>query len=285
MVAVIAKQDKHTAEDMYLVTGTEDDRIQMQKILHPLSPHKKIMSKVYKTDAKRLIVINSPQHLPDVQPIPEKPPLPAAYNPISPKYWSQTEYDNSMDDGDPADSAPGDEQAADEPLLPGPVQADPLLVDEAELAAPVGDIAAIDLIQFPPDPDPVILAGLFGGIQATGAVAVSVDDILLVDDAGDEADDEDEEDEGDHQQGTDLEDEEDEADPNHLDQSCQPRKGDIINYCTDMTADTWAKAKLLPPKLASSTITMSSSWILVSHWVFNCFQPKPLTQDGNRPGP
>ena len=39
-VALITKQDKHKARDVFLVTGTEYNKVQTQKILNPLSNKK-----------------------------------------------------------------------------------------------------------------------------------------------------------------------------------------------------------------------------------------------------
>ena len=59
-VIVRNKRDKHKARDMFLVTAKEGEQVEVQKLLHPLIPGKgKLMSKVYKTDKKRLKPIRS----------------------------------------------------------------------------------------------------------------------------------------------------------------------------------------------------------------------------------
>ena len=76
LVAVKAPQDKHKARSTFVVTGKVGEKVQAQKILHTLQPgQQKIMSKVYETDVKRLIVTRRPD-LPGVTPVLAKPPVP-----------------------------------------------------------------------------------------------------------------------------------------------------------------------------------------------------------------
>ena len=53
-VIVHNKNQKHKAKDIFLVTAKDGEKIDVQKILHPLTGSGKFMSKVYKTDQKRL---------------------------------------------------------------------------------------------------------------------------------------------------------------------------------------------------------------------------------------
>ena len=58
-VIALNKQDKHKAKDMFIVMAKEGNKVEVQKVLHPLVGGKgKIMSKVYKTDEKRLKTIH-----------------------------------------------------------------------------------------------------------------------------------------------------------------------------------------------------------------------------------
>ena len=61
-VTTTNKSDKHKANDMFIVTAKENDKVSVQKILHPLSNNPaKIMSKVYTTQAKHLTTIHRPE--------------------------------------------------------------------------------------------------------------------------------------------------------------------------------------------------------------------------------
>ena len=63
-VTVVNKADKHKVRDMFIVTGKKEDKVKVQKLLHPLSNQPgKVMSKVYTTDEKRLKTIHRPTML------------------------------------------------------------------------------------------------------------------------------------------------------------------------------------------------------------------------------
>ena len=62
-VKVRNKNEKHKANDMFLVTAKKDENIELQKLLHPLKKTPtKIMSKVYKTSEKHLVTIHRPEY-------------------------------------------------------------------------------------------------------------------------------------------------------------------------------------------------------------------------------
>ena len=240
-VTVINRQDKHNVRDMFLVTGTNNDKVQAQKILHPLTGQKKIMSKVYNTDQKRLIVLHSSEEPTNIWPRLEdqtEPPVPqTTYNPVNPRFW--IDEDSSSDDDD------GDEQPDQHAAAPAP--------PPPPLPAPRSPHRPAT----PPQPEQVLgqydvnqLAQLLhnGGVQdhagelsdhdgkpGDGAAA------LPQEDDGSGADDEDDDTAGkDDDDDTAGEDDNDE----YMDQSRQPRKGDIITYHTNTAADVWAEARI-----------------------------------------
>ena len=104
-VRIRNKNDKHKANDIYLVTSKDEveDKVGVQKILHPLENTKgKFTSTVMKTNKKHLSVIHKPEFPEDeseeedfkeenekVKSIPQSKP----WNPINPQF-----YDNSSDD-------------------------------------------------------------------------------------------------------------------------------------------------------------------------------------------
>ena len=105
LVAVKAPQDKHKARSTFVVTGREGDKVQAQKILHTLQPgQKKIMSKVYQTDAKRLIVTRRPE-LPGIPPAVARPTVPPQppprYDPVNRGFWDNEDSDDSGEEEDP----------------------------------------------------------------------------------------------------------------------------------------------------------------------------------------
>ena len=58
-VTVARETDKHKAKEMFLVTEKDNNKVKVQKLLHPLtSGPGKVMSKVYETDEKRLKTIH-----------------------------------------------------------------------------------------------------------------------------------------------------------------------------------------------------------------------------------
>ena len=65
-VTIKNKTDKHKANDMFVVTGKNDEKVKVQKILHPLkNVPGKIMSKTYETDEIRLRMIHRPKPIDD----------------------------------------------------------------------------------------------------------------------------------------------------------------------------------------------------------------------------
>ena len=94
-IVMQAKQDKHKARDAFVVTGCEKDKVQAQKLLHPLEPGKvKIMSKVYSTDTKHVVVARKAQQSWSFPQLPE-PAAPSSpvssspkYDPVNPRFWS-----------------------------------------------------------------------------------------------------------------------------------------------------------------------------------------------------
>ena len=61
-VKIKNKSDKHKANDMFVVTSKNEDNVELQKLLHPLSRKPgKIMSKTYNTNQKHLVTIHRPK--------------------------------------------------------------------------------------------------------------------------------------------------------------------------------------------------------------------------------
>ena len=98
VVSPISKQDKHRARDIFLVTGTDHEKVQAQKILHPLTDKKKLMSKTYNTDAKRLLVVHDSNNIPPDEPKVIQPVENISYSPISSKFWDGDDDDGNSDD-------------------------------------------------------------------------------------------------------------------------------------------------------------------------------------------
>ena len=105
-VAVVGKQPKHMARDTFVVTGKDQNIIHSQKLLHPLG-QQKLMSKVYCTDSKRLIVTHKqpppPFHIPSTSPEPIIAKEP--FNAVNQKFWEGSSSDSDSEDD--AQAAPG----------------------------------------------------------------------------------------------------------------------------------------------------------------------------------
>jgi hypothetical protein len=104
------RKEKHKAKEMFIVTAKTDDKVKVQKVLHPLSSGKgKFMSKVYQTDQKRLRTIHRPLStgIDDDDTNSDEETLPATvsqqknltsnWNPVNEKFFSSNE--DSDDDG------------------------------------------------------------------------------------------------------------------------------------------------------------------------------------------
>ena len=94
-------QDKHKAREAFLVTKVEDDKVMTQKLIHPLVPGKsKLMSKVYTTDTKHVVIAHKAHHSrPPLQheqngPPSTKAPSTPEYDPINPRFWNDTDSDS-----------------------------------------------------------------------------------------------------------------------------------------------------------------------------------------------
>ena len=128
-VTTTNKSDKHKANDMFIVTAKENDKVSVQKILHPLSANPaKIMSKVYTTPSKHLTTIHRPEIPSDddyeseeeekvVNNVPAKQN--SSWNPIDRRFYqSDSDSDMSDDDND---------------IVEVDVEAEPVNNDDAEL--------------------------------------------------------------------------------------------------------------------------------------------------------
>ena len=88
------------------MTGKDQNIIHSQKLLHPLG-QQKLMSKVYCTDSKRLIVTHKqpppPFHIPSTSPEPIIAKEP--FNAVNQKFWEGSSSDSDSEDD--AQAAPG----------------------------------------------------------------------------------------------------------------------------------------------------------------------------------
>ena len=232
LVAVKAPQDKHKARSTFVVTGKVGERVQAQRLLHTLQPgQQKIMSKVYETDAKRLIVTRRPD-LPGIPPVLATPPVPPQppprYDAVNKRFWDSDDSDDSDVEDDPVHlqhHAPiVHREPAVEPLVAVAEVVQPVLPEAQAAAVPVGVLVAVD----------------------------------PVGDAEDEVLDEDQQD---HAVESDLEDDEarevGDADADvedndvgmdgepHLDQSRQPRKGDVVSFREGGADGHWIEARVI----------------------------------------
>ena len=99
-VKIKNKSDKHKASEMFLVTSTNNDKVGIQKLLHPLNKTPtKIMSKVYQTAPKHLTLIHKPEH-PEIENddqamFQSKPEPNKSWSPINQKFFND---DSDSDD-------------------------------------------------------------------------------------------------------------------------------------------------------------------------------------------
>ena len=92
-VAVLGKQDKHMARDIFVVTEDMEDKVRAQKLLHPLTGKLKMMSKQYETDKKRLVVVRSGEAAARVR-LGEKKEVKKVeqhYDPVNKNFWTNDE--------------------------------------------------------------------------------------------------------------------------------------------------------------------------------------------------
>ena len=79
VIPITAKNDKHKAKDIYIVTASEDNKIKIQKMLHSHSEQPTLRSKTYTTDRDRCYVTRANNK----QPILQGPAKPAnTWNPL-----------------------------------------------------------------------------------------------------------------------------------------------------------------------------------------------------------
>ena len=92
-VVVQGPQDKHTARDIFVVSEDMEDKVNAQKLLHPLTGKLKMMSKQYETDKKRLIVVKSGEVRARVKLIEEKEvkKVEPVYDPVNRNFWKDDE--------------------------------------------------------------------------------------------------------------------------------------------------------------------------------------------------
>ena len=108
------KQDKHKAREAFVVTGLDKDKVQAQKLLHPLESGKaKFMSKVYSTDVKHVVVARKAQQSwssphSSAVPVPSPPVCSSpGYDPVNSRFWS----DDDESDEEHEDVVPQQEHA------------------------------------------------------------------------------------------------------------------------------------------------------------------------------
>ena len=72
IVVIKNKSDKHKARDVYIVSQSEEEKVRIQKIIHPHSNNPNIRSKQYLTNSERVFVTNSFHHIPQEKPVTTK---------------------------------------------------------------------------------------------------------------------------------------------------------------------------------------------------------------------
>ena len=110
-VTNIAPQPKHNVRDMYMVTSKSDNKVTLQRLLHPQTKsNTKFMSKEYTTDTKRLQLLHRPPktdmeqytetlHQPGLQ---KRTPQPV-WTPTSRWFYRQRELSSDDDSDDEED--------------------------------------------------------------------------------------------------------------------------------------------------------------------------------------
>ena len=104
-VRITNKNDKHKASEMFLVTSKDEEKVGVQKLLHPLrnSPVK-LMSKVYKANEKHLTMIHRPSFPVEDEVVIEEYDHENSieqvidFNPINPLFYNDDETDDEYDD-------------------------------------------------------------------------------------------------------------------------------------------------------------------------------------------
>ena len=241
LVAVKAPQDKHKARSTFVVTGKVGEKVQAQKILHTLQPgQQKIMSKVYETDVKRLIVTRRPD-LPGVTPVVAKPPVPPQpppkYEAVNKAFWD-TDSDDFSDSEVEDDlvhlrhHAPAaHRQPVVEPLVAEADVAQPVLPEEPMEAAEARPVVPVQIEV----------------VEAVDRVDVVADEVVdeAQPDLAVESDLEDDDDRDAGDADADVEDNDVgmEGEP-HLDQSRQPRRGDVVSFREGGADGHWIEARV-----------------------------------------
>ena len=229
LVTVKGPQAKHTARPTYVVTGREGNKVKAQKLLHTLLPgRQKLMSKVYETDEKRLIVTRH-SSLPGAVPVPvqQHPPVPPRpppkYDPVNKAFWDNEDSDDETDQEVVQEvehqHAPLDDLGEAREAGDGE-QVDEVLPDVAEQAAEVesehGDQSDVE------DQN-----------DETDAEVESGSD-----------DDRDQEDDGEADADVEDNDVGMEGEP-HLDQSRQPKKGEVVSFREGGAVGHWIEARVI----------------------------------------
>ena len=98
-VRIKNKVDKHKANETFIVTSKDQNKVQIQKLLHPLSSAPaKIMSKAYTTDQKHLVTIHRsefPQHDDEDDTLETniQPTSPNPWKPVNAKFFQRDSDD------------------------------------------------------------------------------------------------------------------------------------------------------------------------------------------------
>ena len=165
-VTNITPQPKHNVRDMYMVTSKADNKVTLQRLLHPLAKSDtKFMSKEYTTDTKRLQLLHRPPktdmkqynetlHQPGHQ---RRTPQPV-WTPTNRWFHRQREL-SSDDDSDEEEVAPVNIIAD----IPGDIQVD--IPADDQKGAPI-EIPENNIIDIPID----IVADILPNIQEDQAV-------------------------------------------------------------------------------------------------------------------
>ena len=221
-VTVVGAQNKHTAREAFVVTGTRGGRVQAQKLLHPLDPGKvKLMSKIYDTDPKRLIAVNQPWRT-----RPPTPTQPESRRSTIVQTPPLSDSDSDSED-DEQEAEIGNEEQRSESTEEE--QEDIEQEQEVEIEQEEQQLESDDMDDEEVEPD--------------------MSDEGNQQDTNDEEDhhstDEDDGDQEEEEHDADVEDngEQIEGEP-YLDQHRQPRKGDIVSFREGGEEGHWVEAKI-----------------------------------------
>ena len=255
-VAVVGKQPKHNARDMFVVTGKDNNLIHSQKLIHPLG-NQRLMSKVYTTDSKRLIVT----HRPSIPPFP-RPELPSPHNTVKESYdaVNQKFWDN--------DSSSDSDSEAEDDVLP-PVLPEGVMMQADLGEADVGVEEDQESFEDAEEPNDEDIGEQEESENNSNSSVVSEEEEREA-----EIQDADVED-------NDGEDEVEEEDDAYLDQSRRPLKGDVVSFQEGGVLGHWIEARVTSARTGTRyyyNVTVLDTGEQMGVWL----RPAQATENGRQ---